>query len=860
MKKDMSKHREHVNGQVNYKHDKICNGIDHRLKIRELCESRDGSGGDCRSTSGVVTTRDAQNQTCDNAYVRMTIKSIIKEKITEMQAFDTGQLQTKLIRMEEENFNLRNRAIVLEERITFLEKKGVVTLIDTTPLPPQRQSTPSQEEHGDTERVANFDFSRKVKPDVTTTSANQIPFTIQSTKSTVRSNTTPVSPPVEAHAASTGKCAITRPSVDIGCNNTGSPRPNEALPSTAELPSQTREVSSVNEIPSATTDFVTTEVPVSPGKGKTYLSDLPSSTQEINSVMSELPKSTRDTTSEFQNVTRMPNNATPVLSSNGTNRQRNKQTPSPRRRVSISLDTPTKYRDSLTKNSSNSSDPLVLTGNRPIPSIGASLHKPNHYERRELQNHHEHKNCKVRMYENQLLGEISPNALRIPMETRGQTDTDFIREQDLRERTDNSFPREMEKTRKNPEKDNYNSDESHPASYFSTFNSMSQIPRSISESSIFSTNIPRNDREYNYASNNQNTFKLNDVRIAENPRTAREFRHNEMPPSNETKIEKMHDAYHSMPNIAESYTFSSSNDIYDPNMELQRYDTNNFPTNTLSKISLKRPATLSTYSGARVDSRPMEYEPLSKVSPKPPSLILNPSPNRYPVRLVNIPRAPVARPNYPVTRPNYPNTTPNYPNTTPNYPNTTPNYPNTTPNYPNTTPNYPNTTPNYPNTTPNYPNTTPNYPNTPIYNVSATNFHATSRTADHYSVSNPNPSPNYQDSYDKRLALPQLIAHITSDKSSIIFTWDKVNNSQMFVENVDVYVLFAFHTLDLNQPPPKELSYWKRISIVNPLPLPIACTLTQSFDGQNYFFAVAAVNIAGRVGQLSNPCALKVAL
>lgn len=129
----------------------------------------------------------------------------------------------------------------------------------------------------------------------------------------------------------------------------------------------------------------------------------------------------------------------------------------------------------------------------------------------------------------------------------------------------------------------------------------------------------------------------------------------------------------------------------------------------------------------------------------------------------------------------------------------------------------------------------------------------------HYTAVSTNPPPPYKEP-SNFIPLPRLTASITSDASSIILTWDCFDATSQFQRNVDVYFLFAFHTLDLSKPPPTDVNAWKRIGAIKSLPLPIACTLTQTFDGHNYFFAVVATGAQGRMGELSNPCALKVTL
>ena len=52
---------------------------------------------------------------------------------------------------------------------------------------------------------------------------------------------------------------------------------------------------------------------------------------------------------------------------------------------------------------------------------------------------------------------------------------------------------------------------------------------------------------------------------------------------------------------------------------------------------------------------------------------------------------------------------------------------------------------------------------------------------------------------------------------------------------------------------PPNTSLWKKVGDVRALPLPMACTLTQFSEGNNYHFAVRAVDIHSRKGQYSIP-------
>jgi hypothetical protein len=70
---------------------------------------------------------------------------------------------------------------------------------------------------------------------------------------------------------------------------------------------------------------------------------------------------------------------------------------------------------------------------------------------------------------------------------------------------------------------------------------------------------------------------------------------------------------------------------------------------------------------------------------------------------------------------------------------------------------------------------------------------------------------------------------------------------------IDSYQLFAYqNSREMANTP----SLWKKLGIVKALPLPMACTLTQFVSGSMYYFAVRAIDIHGRAGDYSAPCAI----
>lgn len=110
--------------------------------------------------------------------------------------------------------------------------------------------------------------------------------------------------------------------------------------------------------------------------------------------------------------------------------------------------------------------------------------------------------------------------------------------------------------------------------------------------------------------------------------------------------------------------------------------------------------------------------------------------------------------------------------------------------------------------------------------------------------------------------LPKLKASITANGSSgIILTWDyDPPNQNPSHFKVECYQLFAHQAKDACVKPPQDIKQWKKIGVVNALPLPMACTLTQFATGNVYFFAVVAVDIHGREGEISNPCIIRLHL
>ena len=108
--------------------------------------------------------------------------------------------------------------------------------------------------------------------------------------------------------------------------------------------------------------------------------------------------------------------------------------------------------------------------------------------------------------------------------------------------------------------------------------------------------------------------------------------------------------------------------------------------------------------------------------------------------------------------------------------------------------------------------------------------------------------------------LPKLRASISASNNGIILTWDYDNPSLPGQSRVECYHLFAHQAKESHVSPPTDMAAWKKIGVVNALPLPMACTLTQFATGNIYHFAVLAVDINGREGPLSNPCTIRLNL
>ncbi|XP_043478012.1 activating transcription factor 7-interacting protein 1 isoform X2 [Leptopilina heterotoma] len=99
-----------------------------------------------------------------------------------------------------------------------------------------------------------------------------------------------------------------------------------------------------------------------------------------------------------------------------------------------------------------------------------------------------------------------------------------------------------------------------------------------------------------------------------------------------------------------------------------------------------------------------------------------------------------------------------------------------------------------------------------------------------------------------KLPPPAPSLKISKVASGIVLSWN-MTLSEKHAEIVS-YQLFAYQ--EVNGTPPSTL-LWKKVGDVMALPLPMACTLTQFSAGNNYYFAVRAVDSHSRLGQYSLP-------
>lgn len=99
-----------------------------------------------------------------------------------------------------------------------------------------------------------------------------------------------------------------------------------------------------------------------------------------------------------------------------------------------------------------------------------------------------------------------------------------------------------------------------------------------------------------------------------------------------------------------------------------------------------------------------------------------------------------------------------------------------------------------------------------------------------------------------KLPPPAPSLKISKVAHGIVLSWN-MNLSEKYADIVS-YQLYAYQEI-AGIPP--NTSLWKKVGDVRALPLPMACTLTQFSEGNNYYFAVRAVDTHSRKGQYSLP-------
>lgn len=99
-----------------------------------------------------------------------------------------------------------------------------------------------------------------------------------------------------------------------------------------------------------------------------------------------------------------------------------------------------------------------------------------------------------------------------------------------------------------------------------------------------------------------------------------------------------------------------------------------------------------------------------------------------------------------------------------------------------------------------------------------------------------------------KLPPPAPSLKISKVAHGIVLSWN-MNLSEKYADIVS-YQLYAYQ--EITGIPPNT-SLWKKVGDVRALPLPMACTLTQFSEGNNYYFAVRAVDTHSRKGQYSLP-------
>ncbi|XP_011309972.1 activating transcription factor 7-interacting protein 1 isoform X2 [Fopius arisanus] len=109
-------------------------------------------------------------------------------------------------------------------------------------------------------------------------------------------------------------------------------------------------------------------------------------------------------------------------------------------------------------------------------------------------------------------------------------------------------------------------------------------------------------------------------------------------------------------------------------------------------------------------------------------------------------------------------------------------------------------------------------------------------------------SVTYKHDPSLKLPPPAPSLKISKVQHGIVLSW----NMPLSEKYADIasYQLYAYQEIAGIAP---NSSNWKKVGDVRALPLPMACTLTQFSEGNNYYFAVRAVDTHSRYGQYSQP-------
>ena len=100
---------------------------------------------------------------------------------------------------------------------------------------------------------------------------------------------------------------------------------------------------------------------------------------------------------------------------------------------------------------------------------------------------------------------------------------------------------------------------------------------------------------------------------------------------------------------------------------------------------------------------------------------------------------------------------------------------------------------------------------------------------------------------------PKPTLKVNNGKDGVVLSW---NMTIQLLDHATVasYQIYAYQET-LSRP---VSSLWKKIGVVNALPLPMACTLKQFTTGNKYHFAVRATDTHQRQGIFSNPATIEI--